>query len=408
MMSRQFIVDDKRKIDAFLVDNQELESLSARLATFNLFHTLRIERAEIRHSNVLAWLLTPWESHGLGDRFLRRFLSRLLMKNESFETSLSPAKVELMDLDDVEILREWRDIDLLVQSRHGNWCLLIENKIGSTESADQLLRYREAVTSEMPDSEVIPIYLTLDGAEPSEKAKECGYISLSHEEILHLVEKLVDQYRSRIPDDVQIFLEHYLRILRRLTMQDQELVDLCKAIYRKHKDAINLITQYGASSQVLDACESMVRALANVGFIQRTTNRVWFASKEMLKHEREIELNGWDFLSKTYPVMWWFYFRRNDGKLQLTLEVGPIADTKFRQSLLKEIKKAGFSFWEKGAFREESKYTRILTEVKKLRPKDDEVDDDPEYVQEVATDLWKSASAEGERIVDALKKARLK
>ena len=37
-------------------------------------------------------------------------------------------------------------------------------------------------------------------------------------------------------------------------MQDEELVRLCKRIYRKHREAIDLIMEYGVSSQVLDAC----------------------------------------------------------------------------------------------------------------------------------------------------------
>ncbi len=41
---------------------------------FNPFDVLRYAEYEIRHSNVLAWLLTPGESHGLGDKFLRRFI----------------------------------------------------------------------------------------------------------------------------------------------------------------------------------------------------------------------------------------------------------------------------------------------------------------------------------------------
>ncbi len=73
----------QQALDAFLVDNQELEQINARLAAFNLFKVLRIERVEIRHSNVLAWLLTPGESHGLGATFLRRFVSRVLMEHDS-------------------------------------------------------------------------------------------------------------------------------------------------------------------------------------------------------------------------------------------------------------------------------------------------------------------------------------
>ena len=39
---------------------------------FNAFDVLRYSDYEIRHSNVLAWLLTPGGTHGVGDAFLRR------------------------------------------------------------------------------------------------------------------------------------------------------------------------------------------------------------------------------------------------------------------------------------------------------------------------------------------------
>ena len=118
-----------RKLDAFLVENRELEQLNARLASFNLFRVLNIEHAEIRHSNVLAWLLTPGETHGLGANFVRRFLSRLLMENQDVNVKLTAAQVELMRFDDVEVMREYQNIDILVRSMSGKWCLLIENKI---------------------------------------------------------------------------------------------------------------------------------------------------------------------------------------------------------------------------------------------------------------------------------------
>ena len=80
-------------LDNFLVNNVELEELSARLSTFNIFNVLRIENKEIRHSNALAWLIDPQESHGLGQIFLRRFLSTILLDNENVDISLTPAQV---------------------------------------------------------------------------------------------------------------------------------------------------------------------------------------------------------------------------------------------------------------------------------------------------------------------------
>jgi len=106
-------------LDAFLVDNHELEALDARLKRFNIFDVLKVSHAELRHSNMLAWLLDPAGSHGLGDAFVRRFLSRLLRDKPEIAVSLTPVRVELMDFDDVEVLREWHNVDVLVRSRLG-------------------------------------------------------------------------------------------------------------------------------------------------------------------------------------------------------------------------------------------------------------------------------------------------
>jgi len=220
----------RRRLDSFLVDNDELEALNGRLARFNSFRILRIEHAEIRHSNVLAWLLTPNETHGLGCHFLRRFLSRLLLENEGVDISLSPSSVELMPLDDVELRREWRNIDVLAISERGGWCLLVENKVESQESKGQLIRYKQVVEEEFPNCEILPVFLTLEGEDPSDEGTEAGYIPLSYSQVLELADRMVEQHGSRIPADVRVFLDHYLSTLRRLTMQDQELLDLCKTI----------------------------------------------------------------------------------------------------------------------------------------------------------------------------------
>jgi hypothetical protein len=44
---------------------------------FNIFETLEYQRREDTHSNLLAWLLNPEESHGIGDIFLRTFVQKV-------------------------------------------------------------------------------------------------------------------------------------------------------------------------------------------------------------------------------------------------------------------------------------------------------------------------------------------
>ena len=256
--------DVYRILDKFLVDNTELEELSARLSIFNIFRVLRIEEAEIRHSNVMAWLLNPQGSHGLGQAYLRRFLSTLLLDNESAIVNVNPAHIELMDIRDVEVWREWLNIDLLAFSASNQWVLLVENKIKAKATKWQLLKYIEIVKREFPAFTIIPILLTLEEEEGSDTLDEVGYIGWSHSQMYHVLNHVINQRQDRITNDAKIFLDHYLVVLRRLTMQDEEIVKLCKEIYRKHKDAIDLIVEWGATTQFGTVAENFMLDNKNI------------------------------------------------------------------------------------------------------------------------------------------------
>jgi len=395
----------RRCLDAFLVDNEDLESLTATLNRFNIFRVLKIEHSEIRHSNVLAWLLTPTGTHGLGATFLRRFVSKLLLENDTRNLPLTPAAVELMKLDDVEVLREWASVDVLAVSRSNRWCLAIENKVGARESIGQLGRYRRAIDREFPGCAIVPVLLTLDGDEPSEEGKDAGYLTLAYDQVLGIAERIWKQNRSRVPADAAVLIEHYLETIRRLTMKDDDLVELCRTIYRRHREAINIIVEYGASSNYLDACEAAAKSFGPMAFVQRHANRIWFIPQTMaVVQPSGSEIGSWSFLEKPFAVMCWFYHHQKRNKLQFCLEVGPLQDGQLRMRLLHALKDAGFTFWEKGAFRVEAKYTRVLSRFQNLRLRDDgEVDDSEDYVTDVAAGLLKKAWAEGGHVVDVLK-----
>ena len=69
--------DDKESLLRFLQDADCLDSLSKWTNEFNIFDVLGVSRAEIRHSNMLGWLLDPNENHGLGDSFLYGIISKI-------------------------------------------------------------------------------------------------------------------------------------------------------------------------------------------------------------------------------------------------------------------------------------------------------------------------------------------
>ena len=82
------ILTDEKALQNFLLDIQCLDELLPWTGKFNLFDVLKVSRKEIRHSNMLGWLMDPNENHGFGDAFLRGILQRLVEKWYSVQNGM--------------------------------------------------------------------------------------------------------------------------------------------------------------------------------------------------------------------------------------------------------------------------------------------------------------------------------
>jgi hypothetical protein len=356
------------KLDRFLADNQELEQLTARLAAFNVFRALKIEKVEIRHSNTLGWLLDPNESHGLGDIVLRRVLSNMLLESEAAIPGVSAAKVELMEFSDVEVWREWKHIDIVVIDRGNKLVLLIENKIGSGEGEGQLARYREVVGKEFASFKFVPVFLTIEGVE-SDDEEAVDYISYSHAQLLAVVERIVEQRQSQLSEPVAGFLHQYMQTLRRLTMQDKQLTDLCRRIYRKHREAIDLIVEYGMASVFTQTAVDVLKKDGEYEILCERPNEVWFMPASWTKVVPE-NGNAWQHLTRPVSVACWLHKSRRD-KMYLKFEVCRMNDPKLRMRCVEHLREAGFKL-TKRAFDEDAKYSRFLNDSRAISEFDNE------------------------------------
>lgn len=56
---------DEQALQDFLLDIDCLKELSPWSEKFNMFDVLKISRTEIRHSNMLAWIMDPNENMGM-------------------------------------------------------------------------------------------------------------------------------------------------------------------------------------------------------------------------------------------------------------------------------------------------------------------------------------------------------
>ena len=135
-----------------LLLSEDLEELNDLTGHFNIFNALKLQNNEIRHSNFLAWLMTPYETHKLGSYFLKEFLKEAI-KDYSLDENiaLSLKDIAFCNFDDTEVKRVYKNIDLLLINHTNNFVCIIENKIWTGEHDCQLERFGDIVDNEFKD-----------------------------------------------------------------------------------------------------------------------------------------------------------------------------------------------------------------------------------------------------------------
>lgn len=201
----------------------------------NIFSILKVETREIRHSNILAWLLNPKENHNLNTLFLEKFINTFIKENKQDYCYLK--KSNLLEF---KVLREWKNIDLLLLNNKDKIAIVIENKIHTGEHDNQLERYYNTMREDYPDLKIAYIYLTLDG-------ENAPYLSdvwkpMSYKVILEILDNIINKHE--LNETVNLILNNYIETLRSLiNMENPEIKELCMQIYEKHKRAIDLIIE---------------------------------------------------------------------------------------------------------------------------------------------------------------------
>ena len=226
-----------------LNEDVRLETLREMLTEFNLFDVLGVERSELQHSRVLEWLLDPHGSHGLGNSFLRGFLTCISFDGD--RTGVFPAVVAGWDLLDVETARERHRIDILVVGESDGFVCLIENKVDSGEHTGQLSRYLKVVKRRYSNlTTVLPVFLTPVGARPSKDRDAERYVSLGYSEIADLLSDVLETRGAAVNSNVSAFLEQYEQTLRRRIVDTpSDIVRLASQVYSNHRDAIDRIIE---------------------------------------------------------------------------------------------------------------------------------------------------------------------
>ncbi|MDD3686520.1 MAG: PD-(D/E)XK nuclease family protein [Bacteroidales bacterium] len=143
---------------------------------FNLFDILDRRTDEVKtHSAMIAELLNPKGSHGLGDEFLKLFLNYL-----NTNVLEKQNRIVFQDVSNTSVFTEYYigeindekavggRIDIYLSNKQFNIC--IENKIFAGDQHLQLLRYHNFLNNKTGK---LLIYLTLNGDDPNDTSIKC-------------------------------------------------------------------------------------------------------------------------------------------------------------------------------------------------------------------------------------------
>lgn len=273
-----------------LINDEDFDRLELGLNQPNIFEILRISKNEIRHSNFLSWLLNPKGSHGMGEVFLKKFLREIFSSEKS--TDIDQIEVNRIDYSNVEIIREWKHIDLLIIL--DDIVISIENKVHSKEHSNQLVRYRNIVEDEFPNKRKSFVYLTPEGIE-SEKESDV-YIQLSYDVIIESIDRVLDIYKESISNKIKNYLMDYSIILKREIMGNDKLTELSNRIYKNHKEILDFI--FEKKPDILDDVRYwLTKVLKERGFIIGSENKYYvrFTKKkiqELTYYNKDVK-NSW-------------------------------------------------------------------------------------------------------------------
>ncbi|MGN7956701.1 PD-(D/E)XK nuclease family protein [Agrobacterium tumefaciens] len=225
-----------------LLNDSEFQHLDKEFDHFCPFEALGMVRSEVRHGNFLAYMLNPGRPHGFHSEVLRAFLlaiSRTTLP-ASGEFHLKPLDVHLMDIEQADVRREWRNIDLLIIIQSEKIVIPVELKVESTQGTDQLRRYRKIVESQWPKEQgwkQVNVFLTKYEEEPLDGDY---WQPLVINDLAKELE-LISGKTNTGPGSES--LAAYLRMLRRHHLDDVRLEEIARKLWSRYGQALDFLSE---------------------------------------------------------------------------------------------------------------------------------------------------------------------
>lgn len=331
-------------------DRFKIYAASLRRKTgINFFRVLAVDGYEIRHSNFLAWLLDPKESHSLGAAFLSDVLARIGVPRKHYSSQF---------LNETIVWREKDHLDILLLNERLSLLICIENKVGSPEGYKQLQQYRQYIEKRYAGYMTKHfIYLTLPNSTRSSDGTNWHH--MSYTDIALALKRLKRASSHKL---VLIIIDMYLETLDELLANSLGGGSLAYELYSDYHKTLRKIAKkqiaapklsgldkqaFTALSNMVDRDdESLIEAIyAHTKQIpgveaSRRTGAIYFSTRTLRKLRKSIGLEGhllYCFVVFSHAIAFQMYLhpatkytRQKWNKLRDWIQSQPISDQVFK------------------------------------------------------------------------------
>ena len=287
---------------------------------FNLFDVLRHADYEIRHSNVLEWLLDPGGTHGTASKFLQGFIRCLNHHADVAEIKRIPVPASFEE-DNVSVERELHFADIAVLFKKERRWMIIENKTveRSRKHYEQVKSYerdfRKRYKGQYTDVRSVLLTTSSEG-----DASEQRVIHLGWSDVQALIERVLDEVAPR-NDEVRIFLCHYLDIVKRLIAQSRFERNYFTNLVSAHRLLLTRLLEekQGGARLLRSGVPDDYRATIDqlVDDFRREPKRLRTSVKAFLNATRGMKSN---IVNNKYGTEFWLFWRMDEVAKALGIE----------------------------------------------------------------------------------------
>ena len=345
-----------------LIQQKDFLALETSINAFNPFAVLKLENAELQHSNILAWLFTPDQNHNLGSSFLLQFLLSVFSKEQTQQGNLRLISALLKNgFSKITVQREKQNRDITIihkgKTLKDSFVLVIENKINAGESLKQLEKYRLQIESDLTCKGFKKIFVFLTKRENQEPSDN-HYVHITYQNIYDIITSILEKNAEEINSNANQFLKFYLKTLEKLTDMETKENELARTIYRNHRTVFDFIIK----NQITPFASAGARFLAECGekLLSTRSNGQNFFFYDQDLTDVEMARNHWS------PKAFGYFFnlteKNDEFILYLNTEVCPLADASKREEFMATLRKQGLNCSNSTTF------TRVsLTKNKKIK-----------------------------------------